>query len=85
MKSQRLRTIIGSILSIFHLGKVRDQVKPVNDKSDPYIFRNPGNSPKRSLYGVQENPIFIPGKHTVMTYGTQRRLARKRRNIKKAS
>lgn len=84
MKSQRLRTFIGSILAFFHLSKVRDQVKLVNDKSDPYIFRNPGNSSKRSLYGVQENPI-LPGKHSVMTYGTQRRLARKRRNIKKAS
>lgn len=34
-------------------------------------------------FTVLTNPEFIPKKHTVMSYAHQRRLAKKRRNIRK--
>lgn len=36
-----------------------------------------------SPFTVVSNPEFIPKKHRIMSYAKQRRLARKRRNIRK--
>lgn len=37
----------------------------------------------RKLGMVNENPIYLPKKHTVCSYAAQKRAAKKRRNIKK--
>ena len=34
------------------------------------------------MFPVYENPIYIPKKHTIMSYRKQQRLAKKRRRAK---
>ena len=42
-------------------------------------------SKTRMVYSHHGSPVFIPRKHTVMSYAKQNRIAKKRRNNKQKS
>ena len=61
----------------------------IEETSSQHAFVNPyedfdPNTIERMMSMIQSpNPVFIPNKHTKMSYAAQNRAAKKRRNSKK--